>query len=1173
MTVGQLVDRERRGMRTVIAGWGVLLALCFVALSLAVGALALGGARWITIPAAPLGVWLLAAALAGAAAWWTWRRLTREASLTEVAGAIERERSLRSGMLRGALEVAHGGGALGRHAAQAVAARLAGSGPVLAPTLRRRALQGAGHAAVAALGAMLLTGAAHRSAPDGWEALLHPVRAWQGTLLPPLAFDGAPSTVLRGEQVHLTVRADGRRAVVVRARATGSPWVAHRLEVVGGSATMSLGPIDADLTIVATDGRAVSDTLAVAVTDRPFLGDVTYRARFPGYLGRAPELLAGGDVMRIPRGTVLEIDGRASTALSSVMLSGARDSVRMNVRHHSFSARFQPASSGRWAWAARATTGAIDDVPPALEVEVIPDSVPRVEFLSPARDTVVALGDRVVVALFASDDHGLADVLLRSWRVPAAGRAQTPIAQRLTGPVEGPWSGHAELDIASRGLGAGDALHVIAVATDASPWAQRGQTRELVLRVPSLSERRAMARSAADSAVARAASAASAQKDLAQRTGDAARSRTNRPGGQSQQAGSERRREPAAMSFESAERAEALVREQRELAERVQEVSEAARALERQLRQAGALDADLTARLQEAQALLQQALTPELAEQMRALEEAIRQLSGDEARTALKDLAAQQQRLREQLERSAEMLRRAAMEGAMQTLRDEAQEIARQQRALADSLARSPAASPDEARAIERRTRDLADDVAELAERLAREQALAGAERVKAAEPHAEASAEAMREAAEQAAAGERRADAGKEPGADGEPGKDRSPEEGSGTDSSVTSPDRQDLGAGQRGAGAAEGDRPQAGQRGGGERAGKEQKGGRPSPSQRAAGESARQAGARMERAAEQLAQARESQVREWKSELSGELDQSVQEMMQLAREQRALEQQLREGADPGRLRGDQSAVQQGVNQAASRLQAAGAKSSLLSGRSQRAVGEAQRAVAQATSQVTAARGSGGQAAGSMRDAAEALNRAAASLVRDRESVNQASSASGFSEMLAQMQEMARKQGGVNAGAQGLLQLPSGRQAGDEARAMARALARQQRSVAQGLDQLGDADRSGKMEELAREARQLADALDRGQIDPGTLARQQQLLTRLLDAGRTYDDEDQDESPRREARAATGDDRFTPDPGAAAGRPGGRYREPTWDELRGLSSEERRAVIEYFRRINGEQR
>jgi hypothetical protein len=40
---------------------------------------------------------------------------------------------------------------------------------------------------------------------------------------------------------------------------------------------------------------------------------------------------------------------------------------------------------------------------------------------------------------------------------------------------------------------------------------------------------------------------------------------------------------------------------------------------------------------------------------------------------------------------------------------------------------------------------------------------------------------------------------------------------------------------------------------------------------------------------------------------------------------------------------------------------------------------------------------------------------------------------------------------------------------------------------------------------------------------------------------------------------------------GTAQGRSAVRFREPTWTELRGLSAEERRAVLEYFKRINAE--
>ena len=106
---------------------------------------------------------------------------------------------------------------------------------------------------------------------------------------------------------------------------------------------------------------------------------------------------------------------------------------------------------------------------------------------------------------------------------------------------------------------------------------------------------------------------------------------------------------------------------------------------------------------------------------------------------------------------------------------------------------------------------------------------------------------------------------------------------------------------------------------------------------------QAANEAARAMEKAADQLAQARASQIDEWKSELTGELDQSIQEMLQLARQQEQLEQKLKQGTDPATMRGEQGALQQGVQKAGERLQQAGQKSSLLSPQSQRAAGEAQ--------------------------------------------------------------------------------------------------------------------------------------------------------------------------------------------------------------------------------------
>jgi len=132
--------------------------------------------------------------------------------------------------------------------------------------------------------------------------------------------------------------------------------------------------------------------------------------------------------------------------------------------------------------------------------------------------------------------------------------------------------------------------------------------------------------------------------------------------------------------------------------------------------------------------------------------------------------------------------------------------------------------------------------------------------------------------------------------------------------------------------------------------------------------------------------------------------------------------------------------------------------------------------------------------------------------------------------------------------------------------------LARQQRTIANQLDELSDAAGGDRAGELAKEARQLAEALEQTRIDAATTARQQQLFRRLLDAGRSLEKEEREENDKREAKSAKGDERFDPGQAAVRGRAATKFTEPTWDDLRGLSADERRAILEYFKRINAQK-
>jgi hypothetical protein len=1190
MTLRDRVRREAEALAWRARGVHVSASIAVLLAVLAVGAWALTNGRWLTLPrGVPLVVWGLAVLVAAIAFRASQRRVPVPASAEGLAYGIEQEQGLRPGSLRGALEIGSAG-ALGARALADVESRL-GRGDVLLPRARRRTARsltmGVGAVALAVASAAFVSVRAR----DGFAAVLHPIDAWRGLLLPALAFDDVPEEMPRGMPLTLRVRAEGRTALTLSLRAAGEAWREETLLVdpATGLATYDVGPVRSPLTVRVDDGRAPVLEREIAVGDRGWIGDLQVDAVYPAYLARPAERLDLASGVRVPRGTELRVQAAVySGAHSARLVEAEGDSVAFtSVGASAIEARLVVQGDAAWSWRADAVPNADGntlpvEVPEPLVVTMIADEAPVVEILSPLNDTTVSASGRVLLAVGASDDHGLGAVSLVLVRERAAGGSDAPVRVALASLDVPLWEGGHELDLDGRKLEAGDRLVVVAQATDASPWRQLGASRRLVLRVPTAEEQRVLARSLADSLMARADAIAQAERALQRSTTEAARSRELQGGARSDGQQLPSNASPSApkssMSYESAEKMKSLAQQQRDLGERVEKLREGAQELQQRLDESGAMDKEMAARFNELQKMLRDALTPQMQQQLADLEKNADRLSGSEVRQSLEQLAEQQRQMREQLEKSAEMLKRAALEGAMETLRDEAQELAGKERELAESLAkpnaqpgRDGSPSPRDARDLAARSERLERDVQALTERLRQEGAQAGAQKTQEASPDVEAASEAMQRAAERLGA-EAQPQAGQpQPGQQGQrqqpqpgqqqagqqqPGQQGRPQPGQQQPGQQGRPQPGQQQPGQQG-------QPQPGQQG--------QPGGSPQDRQGAA-QQAQRAAESMERAADQLAAARDAQVDAWKQDLSQQLDQTINETAQLARQQQQLADRAQQDGFPQGMQGEQGALQQGVQQAAQRLEEASRGSALLSQRSQRAMAEAQQRVQQATQAAGAAGQPGGseQAQGAMRDAAQALNQALSSLVRDRERVNNANSASGFSEMLEQMKELAQQQGSLNGQMQGLqmLQQQGGAQ-GQQAMQQQRALARQQREVAEGLQDVADIDPTGRLEALAREAQQVAQALDRGGPDPGVAARQQQLYRRLLDAGRFMEQEERDDQGPRESRA--GDGRGTTRAtGTSSGAAGVRFAPPTWNDLRGLSAEERRLVYEYFRRLNG---
>jgi len=665
-----------RALAGVLAGAGAVFA-----------AASLGVALAPRLPGVALG-WAGIAASAFAAAWAV-RRALREAAAAPVGRLVESAAHTRAGSIVGVVSPTATGksgaspdllAAADERAARVVERAAPAVDGLLSRITRRRVALGA---AAALTGAALLVVASPTSGRAA--AFWNPVRAWRDARAP-VRLTVDRQRVRRGDSVTVSVTVPGAMRATLWTRGPGEPWQAARLALDGdGRAERRLGPLETDLFLRAAGGGRSSAELKIDVALPAFLAELALTARFPAYIGRADEpLLVGPDPVVLPAGTEIVTNGAASVPLAAVSWTadGGRV-VRLKVDGTRLEGRFTPASSGTWRLDAQARDGAPFDWesgPPELHIVVVPDSAPVVALPVPGRDTTLPLSLRQPLVVDVRDDHGISRLAVVSWRVSRTGRVGEVVRESLDVSGAGDRAiVQGQLDAQKRGLLPGDTLRVYVEAWDnaPAPGTHRGRSAELALRLPSMEELRAAAREAARNVSSAAESLSAAQQDLSERTRDLAQERnrdasggsaTRQPGGQ-----------PGTLPFQATERAEEIARQQAAMSERVAELARAVDEIARAAEAAGVNDTAFQHRLREVQEMLERALTPELEQRLRELQEALARLDPEATRQALQRLAEAQQQLRRELERSQELFRRAALEGELSSLAQDAEDLARRQ--------------------------------------------------------------------------------------------------------------------------------------------------------------------------------------------------------------------------------------------------------------------------------------------------------------------------------------------------------------------------------------------------------------------------------------------------------------------------------------------------------------
>ena len=692
----------------------------------------------------------------------TARRRLAEGPLSAV---IEGAAGLGAGTVRGALELARSlpvgvsaglaAGAAARAATDLAAhpaGELAGPLGVWTATWTRRGLGVLGALAVLVVTLAVLT---PERTSETWRGVASPLSTMIDPVLPPLVVRPGTVEVMRGSDVQLEIEASGRAMVTVEWQAAGDVARREALQVLEGRAAHVFEAVSAPIEYrVRGDDGAVTGTLHIVPIDPLFVSDLVIGVEYPAYTGLPPDEYRGDPPpLRLPRGTRLVLEGRASRSLASGELLDATGAtaVRLAVDGASFRATWTPRVEGTFDWMFLDTSQASAEIVPGpIELLLVADSVPRVVIPMPGADTVLPLDLRQPLILEARDDYGLATLELVAYRVTAFGDRQEPVVQGLELGGSRSVLARSLLDVSGWGLLPGDVVHYFARATDNSPVAQAAVSREYVLRMPSATELRREAAMRLDEVSQRLEDLGVEAARQAEENRDQAR---KEEGARQTRSGSD----ATPTDFERRQELERALEGQEALTAAVDSLRAELESLEERMEEAGQADAGLRRTLDELQGLMEELADEELAEGMQDLAQALENENLREAGRSLESLAQEQERFRERLEQSLEQLKRAAVEQDFRATTGEAEELARQEEALADAMneADRPALRGEQQEALADRAEALEADMERLQQRLGELGEESAAEGVQEARERAAEAREQMQRAGDQARQGE----------------------------------------------------------------------------------------------------------------------------------------------------------------------------------------------------------------------------------------------------------------------------------------------------------------------------------------------------------------------------------------------------------------------------------
>lgn len=917
-----------------------------------------------------------------------------------------------------------------------------------------------------------------------WERI---VRYDESFLPPPpysLQIETSDTSAMRGSSIRIAVTSQGTApesiTMFIREGASGrfAPFEVRR--DTSGTYTYQITGLQSDVAVYARgawlETGVVTDTAMVRVYDRPLLRAMTGRVIPPSYTRLPPQAIDEGnaDVAALVGSTVdLTITANKDITSADIVIvqgaEGALDTIRvpMSPRGSVTTGRFTLTSSGTYHVELRDKAGLTNVDPVAWRLVAMSDGYPTIAMIEPTKDIDIDPKARLPIRVTITDDYGFSSLKLH-YRLVKSRYAQAEskfTSKDVAISGDGTVRDVATIwDLAGIGITPDDVyeFYLEVADNDVVAGPKTAKTSTYKVRLPSLEEVFAQ--------TDRTQSEVSKEmKELAKEADEIRKeAETLQRELQKQQAAQGKE-----LSWNEAKKAEELVKRQAELEKRMEAAAEKIEKMTEQLQQNNAISPETLEKYMELQKLMREVKSPELERLQKEMERAMENMSPEDLQNAMKDFKFDEEQFKKNIERTMNLLKRTQAEQKADELAKRAEELAQRQRELEQQARNANPNDKQQRDQLAREQQDLQKRFDELAKETKELEKLMN-------DVRQDMPLDMMEQAK-----------------------KD--------LDESKTSQAMKDAQQDLE-----RGDMDEA------------------SESQTSAADN-------MERFAQQMQQMKKQMRRNSARDAMRQMQKNVNDLLELSKQQESLQDKT-EGTDAGsnqfpQLAQQQQKIREAMQNIASNMMQLGQKSMSVTPEMAQDMGDALQSMQGAMEQL---QGRNGQmAAKDQGDALSAMNSAiqkmsnALGQMMAGEGQGQGGSGQnpgmgkgkGPQSPFQRLQELADQQQGIN---QGMQQLGGQGQMSEKQRAEMGRLAAQQGQALRALEEMekerkdvgGEKQPVGDLKKIADDMREVMTDMQSGSITPETRLRQERILSRLLDASRSFNDRDYEKS--RESRSGT---------------------------------------------------